>query len=411
MDVGGALLVGVDDHLVDELDDLVVGSGRSHVLRAFDEHSFVLVERAEYVADVAGITAEPAAAEELVERLVELAVGDYPVDDPALGIDVVDHLRSLDPLRVGGHDDDAVLAVLDRRPVIGLAEVAAHVLDEIGRLDAVCLERLVGHAEIGGKRLAQRRQLDLEFLDQNRLHVEVLAPRRALRELELFRRNDRVGDEPIVLGAHRHHALALAERDRERLAQLHHAFLHGRRERLPALEVDDLHHADQLFALALRHRRDQHLFRAVAGLGVDCLEEVQLRAVGLELHVVVDVADVDHALVAGDEPRDRLLVHRQLDVLERVQAGLHLGDDRSPVLACQVDRQPVGVEQAAQLLRQLEDDLVDVLRRMDPVRDRLQLLLEIQLLRQAVAADRLALQYAAHKSPDPFVTTPLAAVS
>jgi hypothetical protein len=46
---------------------------------------------------------------------------------------------------------------------------------------------------------------------------------------------------------------------------------------------------------------------------------------------------------------------------------------------------------------------------MNPVGDRLQLLLETQLLRQAVVADRLALKYGAHEAPNTLVIALLAA--
>jgi hypothetical protein len=108
--------------------------------------------------------------------------------------------------------------------------------------------------------------------------------------------------------------------------------------------------------------------------------------------------------------RNRLLVDRQLDVLERIEPGLHLRDDRAPVLVGEVNRQPVGAEQVAQLLRQLEDDLVDILGRVDLVGDRLQLLLKTQPLGQAVVADRLAVEYGAHRALNQSIVTALTEV-
>ena len=238
------------------------------------------------------------APEHLVEGQPELAVRGHFVDDLALGIDVVDHLRRLDLLGIGGHHDDAILGILQRDPLVGLAELPAHVSHEVGWLDAVRLEGFVGRAEVTGQSLAERRYLDLKFLEQHGLDIEILAPRRALRELELFGRDHRAGHQPVVLGAHLHQrSLALAHRDRERLGEVRHAFFHHRQERLPGLGIDDLHDADQLLALVLEHRRDQHLLGAVAGLRVHRLQEVQLRAVRLQFRFVVDVADVDDALV------------------------------------------------------------------------------------------------------------------
>ena len=257
-------------------------------------------------------------------------------------------------------------------------------------------------------RRAERRHLDLEFVDQHRFDIEILAARGALRELQFFSRDDGFGHQPVILVAHlRHRALALAERDRERLAQLHDALLHDRRERLPSPGVDDLNDTDQLLGLAIDDGRHQHLLGAVAGLGVDRLEEIQLRAVGLEFNVVVHVADVDDPLVDRDEAGDRLLADRQLDVLERIEAGLHLGDDRTPVVAQLIDRQTVGMEQAAPVLRELQDDLVDILRRVNLVGDRLQLLLETQLLRQVFLGDRLVLKYRTHCDLASFNSPPV----
>ena len=119
-------------------------------------------------------------------------------------------------------------------------------------------------------------------------------------------------------------------------------------------------------------------------------------AEGLEFRIVVHVADVGHALARRDVARDRLLIDRQLDVLERSESRLDLGDDRTLVFAEQVNRQTVGAKQVAQFLRQFENDFVDVLGRVNLVRDRLQLLLEVELFRQIVGGDRFALEYGAH---------------
>ncbi len=61
-----------------------------------------------------------------------------------------------------------------------------------------------------------------------------------------------------------------------------------------------------------------------------------------------------------------------------MQAGLDPRRDGGAALVHHVDRQAVGGEQRTDLRRQLEDDLVDVLGRMDPVGDRLQPLEEGQ---------------------------------
>ena len=73
-----------------------------------------------------------------------------------------------------------------------------------------------------------------------------------------------------------------------------------------------------------------------------------------------------------------MLGDRQLQVLERVEAGLDLGDDRLPVLAYRIDGEAVGVEERAHVRAHLEHDLVDVVGGVDLVRHGLELLLERQ---------------------------------
>ena len=66
-----------------------------------------------------------------------------------------------------------------------LGVVALDVLQEVRRLDAVGLVRLVLAAEILGERRTDRRQLHLELVDQDVLDVLVLAARGLGREVEL----------------------------------------------------------------------------------------------------------------------------------------------------------------------------------------------------------------------------------
>src|SRR6185437_2375861 len=124
------------------------------------------------------------------------------------------------------------------------------------------------------------------------------------------------------------------ERDRERLRELHHALVVQRREGLAREAVDELQDAHQLAArVAAQDRRDEHLLGAVAGALVDRLQEGEVRRELLQLRVVVHVADVHVPLVQGAEARERGFRDRELDVLERIEAGLHLGNDGAPVLA------------------------------------------------------------------------------
>src|SRR6185312_4166233 len=80
--------------------------------------------------------------------------------------------------------------------------------------------------------------------------------------------------------------------------------------------------------------------------------------------------------------------------------GLDLGDDRLLVLAHRVDGHPVGVEELHDVRAQIEDDLVDVVRRVDLVGDLLQLLLEGELDVDVRLRRRRMAEYRAHvRSP------------
>jgi hypothetical protein len=170
-------------------------------------------------------------------------------------------------------------------------------------LTAVLLVRLVRHAEEFGQRGADRRQLDLELVGEDRLDVDRLLARLARGELELARRQHRVGDQVVVLGLDQLRLLPLLERDRQRLRELADAFLGERPERRARLVVDDLDHADQLGAALLDDRRYQLLLGAVAGALVDLLQEAQVRVERLELGFVVDVLDVGRACATARRSR------------------------------------------------------------------------------------------------------------
>jgi hypothetical protein len=122
---------------------------------------------------------------------------------------------------------------------------------------------------------------------------------------------------------------------------------------------------------------------------------------GAKLGVVVAVLDVDRLLGEGNVAGDGVLGDRQLQILEGVEAGLDLGNDRLLVLAYRVDRQPVGVEERADVGAHLEHDLVDVVGGVDLVRDRLKLLLERQAGAHIARRGSLMAQDCAHLvSPD-----------
>src|SRR5690606_35610758 len=98
VDVGHALLVGVNDDFVDELDQFVVGSG-ADVFVAGVCLALRVAHGFEQIADIGVVGERPAAATEgLVGALLELAYGGDGVLELALGKYVVDDARALDLL-------------------------------------------------------------------------------------------------------------------------------------------------------------------------------------------------------------------------------------------------------------------------------------------------------------------------
>jgi hypothetical protein len=178
-----------------------------------------------------------------------------------------------------------------------------------------------------------------------------------------------------------------------------HPVLGERAEGHASLVVDDLDDADQVLRLAVEDRRHQHLLGAVTGALVDLLQEAQVRIQRLQLGVVVDVPQVHGLLGERHVAGDGMLGDGQLQVLERVEAGLHLGDDRLAVFAHRVDGEAVGVEQHADVRAHLEHDLVDVRSSVDLVGDRLQLLLERQADTDVGLWRSVLAEYGAHRRP------------
>ncbi len=379
MNVRRVLVVRVDDHFIDELHQLVIRCRGNLVASALERLAARLVLHArEQVLDVAEVGRRAFLAVELVDGVLPVLLCRDAIDDARLGEHVRRDARRADALGVEAHHHQALFRVVDRHPLVAFDVLALQVLKQLGGLHSIGLERLVGHAEELGERRADRRHLHLEFVGQHRLDVDGFLPRLARRQLELAGRQHRVGDQVVVLGLRELRLRALLESDADGLRELGHAFLGKRAEGHARLVVDDLDDADQLIRALLEDRRDQLLLGAVAGAFVDLLQEAQVRVDRAQLGVVVAVLDVDRLLGEGDVAGERVLGDRQLQVLERVEAGLHLGDDRGLVLADRVDRQAVGVEERAHVRAHLQHDLVDVVGGVNLVRDRLELFLERQ---------------------------------
>ena len=361
VDVGGALLVGLDNDLVDQPDQFVIGSGTNLVRTRLARLAFVQVGK--QIAHGAHIGER---AIKLVDRLLELGICSNAIDDLAFGENVVDDARSLDPLRVRRNDDDPLRGFLNRQPLVGFDVFAAQVLDQIHRLDAVRAERLVGHRKKFGQRLSDGPRLDLELLDQRGFQRHALAPRRTLCKVQLARGNHGTGDKIIVFGScHRRRLLPLRQRHCESLRQARSTLLSHRRERGVCLAIDELHDTNQVARWRIDNRHDQHLFGAIAGALVDLLQESHARAVTFELHFVVNVVDIHGLLVGGNIASDALVSDRQTQILEGIQPRFDLGDDALLVLPKRRYGQAIGIEQLADILRQLQHDFVGVGCRMD----------------------------------------------
>ena len=248
MNIGCALLVSINDDLVDKLDHLIVRGCRGNVFGAF--FGRLLFHAGQQVADTCAIINRSCgrtatAAKEQVKRSDKLAGAAYLIDDLDLRVNVIDDLGTADFFRIRGHHYNAVFRVVNRYPRAAFEEFPAHVLEQVDGLDAIGLIRFIWHAEVGGKRLADGIQLDLELVDQYRFDVEVLATRRARRKLEFLCRDHGIRNQMVVLALdHHRRLLALPEGNSQCLAYKRRALLHYWREWLAGIGVDDLHHAD-----------------------------------------------------------------------------------------------------------------------------------------------------------------------
>ncbi|EXI67244.1 MAG: hypothetical protein AW08_02079 [Candidatus Accumulibacter adjunctus] len=378
VDVGSALLVRLDDDPVHQADEFVVGSGAEHLGAALGGvEDRIIVEARQHVADRVDLDR---CGEELSDELLELVARADAVHDPSLREDVVRHARGANALRITGNDDDPFLRLLDRQPLVGLDVIPLQVAQQLGRPQAVRPERLIGHAAELRQCAADRRQRHLEIGGQHLLEVELLAACRLLRQIEFGSRDDRVTDQRVVprLRYRWRRIASLREGDGERLRQRLDALVGDCRKRGVRAIVDQLHDTEQFARLRVADRRHQHLLRAVTGALVDRFQETEPRTVFRQLVLVVDVAQVERPARYGNVAGDALLGNRQTDVLVRVEARLDFRDDAVAIIADEVDRQAVGVEELADVFRHLENDLVDVARAVDPVGDALQVLEEAQ---------------------------------
>ena len=254
VDVRRSLVVRIDDDLVDQLDQLVVGRRGHIVFTAHVDGDLVLFEAREHIADVARVGGfRPV---ERLERFPELLESRDSIRELARRKDILDDSGTLHPLGVKAKDDQAFFCLLDRYPLVGLDVVAFQVFKQIHRFDAIGLERFVRRPEKLRKGRANRRNLDLELFDQHRFDVDGLLACRPGCELELRGRDHGIAHQKVVFCLEDLRLLALLERDGQRLAELRHSLLGKLSERHAGSVVYQLDHADEFAAARLRNGRD-----------------------------------------------------------------------------------------------------------------------------------------------------------
>ena len=277
VDVGGALVVGVDDDLVAELDDAAVGLvdlGLAFLLAlALD---LALLARAEVVDDPAEVgllhdgpglaVARAHAGEDVLAQAHHEVAARRQVHG-------LDRVEAREVVGVLDRDLDGAVAALERRAHVLLQEVRRDALLQVlGNLAAA----LPGGAAVElPERLQHLVLRDVHLLDQDLRDVELVDAGRRDRLLDVL-----LGDEPLVderpelgglVGAGG--AVLVVEGDAEDLAELLRGLDVLLREGAAAALVDELQHAQQV--LVEQDRGREHLRRLEAGGLVPALVEAQ----------------------------------------------------------------------------------------------------------------------------------------
>ena len=186
-----------------------------------------------------------------------------------------------------------------RQPLVRLAELALHVLQQVpGTRTRSRLKGSYGTLKNVASAAPRSGMLHLELVEQDRFQVQILAAGRALRRARsrpTRAPHSATRSRTCCATASLAAASAAAEGDGQRLGKLRDALVHHG-QKGGRLVVDDLDHADQVARLRIEYRRDQHLLGAVAGLVSTAFRKLQMRVVGLQLRVVVDITYVQDAL-------------------------------------------------------------------------------------------------------------------
>jgi len=209
--------------------------------------------------------------------------------------------------------------------------------------------------------------------------------------LQFVGRQHALRDQAVISGGLAPHAAgrflhALPNGGGQCHAQLQNTFDFQFAEGLIAFVVDDLQHALQL--VVFQNGSYQHLAGAVARTLVDFFQKGQGRVNLPERRFVVYVRQVDKLPAEGHVAGNALRRDRQLEFAAAVEAGFDLGDDARPVLIHDVEGQPIGIEQFADVLAGIEHDLLKIFGLVNPDRYLLQLFVKKCLERHAVFFSR-----------------------
>ena len=187
-----------------------------------------------------------------------------------------------------------------------------------------------------------------------------------------------VGNQSIVAGrlarlraGFNGFAQALAQGNRQRLAQLARTFFVKRAKGLLAAVVDDLKNAIQ--GVAVGDGCHQHLAGSVTRAFIHRVQKTQGRVNLPERPFVVNIGNVHHLACHGDMASNALRTDGQFEVAAGVEPGLDFGDDGVAVFAGDVEREPVGIEQRADVRADFQHDLCNVVGFVNAVGDLLQL--------------------------------------
>ena len=252
VDVGSLLVVGIDDDLVDELDQFVVCRGghqrvdRTRVVIGGHHLCQHLVDRA--AIQGRGI--------ELIQRLGKLGVGRHAVGKAGLAWEhLSEHTGTARRLGIQAQHNQAFRRLLQRNPAVGFDEVALQFAVQRLDPDATALGGFIGHAKKTRQRQADLRRGDALLINQQLLYRFATGPCLLLARHQLPGGQLAGADQAIVaarLAAPVFSGLvdSLANGGRQGLAELRSPFELECAKRQVIAGIDHLQHAEKRITMA-----------------------------------------------------------------------------------------------------------------------------------------------------------------